>query len=350
MDNDMSRSVILGRTIKCITYEEAIEKGFQVIDVRSAAEFATGSIPDAVNIPIFDDLERSVVGTIYKQGGKEQAVEKGFAFVDKKMNSLLLDFAPYKHGRLAVLCARAGMRSLSIVNLLNQSGYDAYQIEGGYKKYRHSIIDILEGFQPRLIVVHGLTGSGKTRIINQLENSIDLEGLAQHKSSLFGGLGGEPSNQRNFESTLVQTISRLGREPYFIEGESRKIGRVFIPKPLAFAMKEALLVNVHCSLDKRIERIVEDYPIEGSHKQAQVTEILLSLKQKMGKAKVEKMCSLFKDGNLTELVRILLVEYYDKRYERSMTKYSYDLELSSENISMAAAQLTDFRSRATTNC
>ena len=146
------------------------------------------------------------------------------------------------------------MRSLSIVNLLVQSGYDAFQLEGGYKKYRHDILDCLQHFQPKLIVIHGLTGTGKTRILQKLESAIDLEDLAGHRSSLFGGLDREPSNQRTFETKLAHTIATLGEEPYFIEGESRKIGRVFIPQPLAIAMQEAVLVNVHCSLATRIRR------------------------------------------------------------------------------------------------
>ena len=192
-------------------------------------------------------------------------------------------------------------------------------------------------------MIHGLTGSGKTRLLQLLNPAIDLEELARHRSSLFGGLDREPSNQCTFESNLAQMIPRLGEEPYFIEGESRKIGRVFIPRPLAMAMKEAVLVNIHCSLETRIKRIIEDYPVTDDRMLVNIENILKSLKQNMGLSRVEKMCRLLRNGELTELVRILLLDYYDKRYEKSMREYQYALEISAENLSEAAAALTEFR-------
>ncbi len=344
MEKDLSRSAILGQTSRLLQLDEAVACGHQIIDVRSGAEFRSGTIPGAISVPLFDEDERSAIGTIYRHGGQEQAVAKGFDYVDKKLTELLGAFQPFQSKKIAVFCARGGMRSRSVVNLLVQSGYQAFQIEGGYKTYRQNVLDRLQHFQPKLIVIHGLTGTGKTRILQKLEPAIDLEDLAGHRSSLFGGLDREPSNQRTFESRLAQDIPLLGEEPYFIEGESRKIGRVFIPQPLAMAMQGAILVNVHCSLETRIRRIIEDYPVTDEKMQNQMEKILKSFKQKMGGSLVEKMCMLLRNGDLSELVRILLVEYYDKRYGKSMSDYQYQLEISSENIAEAAAQLTAFRS------
>ena len=343
MERDLSRSAILGKSSGPIQLDEAVANGHQIIDVRSAGEALAGTIPGAINVPLFDEDERSVIGTIYRHGGHEQAVGKGFEYVDKKLNELLAAFQPFKKKTITVFCARGGMRSLSVVNLLVQSGYKAFQLEGGYKEYRQNILACLQDFQPKLIVIHGLTGTGKTRILQKLEPAIDLEDLAGHRSSLFGGLDQEPSNQRTFESRLAQVIVSLEEEPYFIEGESRKIGRVFMPKPLAMAMQEAVRVNVHCSLETRIRRIVEDYPVATEERQNQIESILKSFKRKMGESQVEKMCLLLKNGNVHELVQILLVDYYDKRYGKSMSSYRYALELSSENIDEAAATLTEFR-------
>ncbi|EKD35927.1 MAG: hypothetical protein ACD_75C01720G0001 [uncultured bacterium] len=193
-------------------------------------------------------------------------------------------------------------------------------------------------------MIHGLTGTGKTRLLQLLDPAIDLEGLANHRSSLFGGLDREPSSQRTFESRLAQLIPTLGEdEPYFIEGESRKIGRVFMPKPLAMAMKQAVLVNIHCSLATRIERIIEDYPVTDARILANIETILKSLKQNMGESQVEEMCRLLRNGELRELVRILLLDYYDKRYGKSMREYRYALEISAENLTEAAAVVTEFR-------
>lgn len=343
MAEDFNRSEILGNSCPTITYDVALSQNNTIVDVRSATEYHEGTMPGAINVPLFDEDERSVIGTMYKHFGKEPAIRQGFSYVDEKLASLLQAFEPHRNRTISVFCARGGMRSRSIVNLLVRSGYSVQQIIGGYKEYRHSVLDFLDDYAPRLIVLHGLTGTGKTRIIQALENSIDLEELARHRSSLFGGLDREPSCQKTFESMLVHTANNLGQEPYFVEGESRKIGRVFIPKPFSIAMKEAVLVNINCSLEKRIERIVEDYPVEGAKKREEILAILLSLKQKMGTAKVEEMCDLFHSNKIHDLVRILLVDYYDKRYQRSMSKYSFDLEVSSESISEAAKELTDYR-------
>ncbi|MBU1566883.1 MAG: tRNA 2-selenouridine(34) synthase MnmH [Proteobacteria bacterium] len=340
------RSTILEKTDRVIDLDEALAIGHKIIDVRSAAEFLTGTIPGAINIPLFDEDERGVIGTIYRrggQGGHTKAVDQGFDFVEKKLAVLVASFQSFQGQPLAICCARGGMRSLSVVNLLTQAGFTACQLKGGYKKYRRNVLGRLEIFRPRLIVIHGLTGTGKTRILQRLQPAIDLEDLAGHRSSLFGGLDRLPSNQRTFESRLAEKITTLGEEPYFIEGESRKIGRVFIPKPLAQAMKHAVLVNIHCSLETRIARIIEDYPVADEEMQQQIESILRSLKQKMGVEQVEKMCGLLQEGKLPELVRILLLEYYDKRYGKSMSEYRFALDISAEDIDAAAARLEEFR-------
>ena len=337
------RSTILAKTVPVLDLQQALATGHCIIDVRSAAEYSDGTIPGAVNIPLFDDDERGAIGTLYRHGGHARAVEAGFLFVEKKLTELLSSFQPFCNRPLAICCARGGMRSLSIVNLLNQAGFTAAQLRGGYKAYRRDVLLRLEGFAPRLIVIHGLTGTGKTRILQKLSSAIDLEELAGHRSSLFGGLDRNPSNQRTFESRLAEKIATLGDEPYFIEGESRKIGRVFIPKPLAVAMKQAVLVNIHCRLETRVQRIIEDYPINDVGTLLQIEGILRSLKQKMGVEQVEKMCSLLHRGELPELVSILLLEYYDKRYGKSMSDYRFALDLSAEDIDEAAARLEEFR-------
>ena len=337
------RSSILEKTNRVIGLDEAQATGHRIIDVRSAGEFVTGTIPGAINIPLFDEDERGVIGTIYRHGGHAQAVDQGFEYVEKKLAALVDFFELFRDQPLAICCARGGMRSLSVVNLLARAGFTACQLKGGYKEYRRDVLERLESFQPRLIVIHGLTGTGKTRILQRLKRAIDLEDLAGHRSSLFGGLDRQPSNQRTFESRLAETIATLGEEPYFIEGESRKIGRVFIPKPLAQAMKRAVLVNIHCSLETRIARIIEDYPVTDGEILQQMDAILRSLKQKMGAELVERMCGLLREGKLPELVRILLVEYYDKRYGKSMSEYQFALDISAEDIDAAAARLEEFR-------
>lgn len=341
--DELSRESILKTSEKLISPQQAIAGKYQIIDVRSAPEFFDGTMPDAVNAPLFDESERSVIGTLYNHGGRSKAIDQGFSYARDKLESLLDSFTPYRQKKLAIFCARGGMRSRSVVNLLAMHGYEAVQVAGGYKAYRRMTLDVLDSFAPRLIVLHGLTGTGKTRILQKLENAIDLEELAGHRSSLFGGLGMETSTQKTFEAGLVHEISLLGKEPYFIEGESRKIGKVFIPKPLAGAMKRAVLVNITCSLETRIARIIQDYPVNDESRRREIAAILATLKSKLGGAKVQLMQELLYKGDLYELVRILLLEYYDKRYARSMRDYQFSLELSSEDINQTVRELNSFR-------
>jgi len=317
---DLDPGTVLAFPPRRLSFSDLQQGQWQVIDVRSAAEFSAGSVPGAVNIPLFDDEERGMIGTIYRQGGREQAVELGHSVAGAKLADLLAAFLPHRHRPLAVYCARGGMRSRAVVNLLIQAGFAAVQLEGGYKAYRNRTLDRLKDFRPQLIVIHGLTGTGKTRILQHLTPAIDLEELAGHRSSLFGALNLQPSSQQNFESRLVAVISGLGEEPLFIEGESRKIGRVFIPN-----------------------RLIEDYPVEDEVMLSQIEAILRSLKQKLGTVLVEEMCRLLHRRQLADLVKILLLEYYDRRYRRGMADYRYHLELSSENIPEAARRLSCFR-------
>lgn len=339
----MSRSAILSEPLKTLDFTEAITGSYRIIDVRSPREYQEGSLPGAVNIPIFDNEERSLVGTIYRQGGQDQAIDTGFNLVESRLTSVLDDFTPFAGERIALFCARGGMRSRSVVNLLTQHGYSAWQLTGGYKQYRQLLLDVVGSFSPRLIVLHGLTGTGKTRILQHLDHAIDLEDLAQHQSSLFGGLNRIPRSQKWFDSYLHQVICSVGSAPYFIEGESRQLGSIYLPAGLARSMKEGKLVLITASMETRVARILEDYPVHDEQTARQIEKILQSLRRKVGGAVADSLCALLHQNRLAELVQILLEEYYDKRYQNTLQAYRYHLTLSSEDIPGAAAELMSFR-------
>jgi tRNA 2-selenouridine synthase len=339
----LSRSEILSHPPATLSFEKALTGKYRIIDVRSPKEFLEGSLPGAVNLPIFDNDERILVGTIYRHGGQKEAIETGFDLVESRLSGLIEAFAAYRTERIALFCARGGMRSRSVVNLLLKHGFNVWQLEGGYKSYRQLLLHVFENFRPKCIVLHGHTGTGKTRILQRLNNMIDLEDLAQHQSSLFGGMNRQPRTQKDFDSHLHQVICSLGQEPYFIEGESRKLGGVYLPSGLFQAMKDGCLVLVRASMEKRVARIVEDYPVNDAATAQKVLTILKSLRSKLGNATVDKLCSLLGKGDYSGLVHILLTDYYDKRYDNCMKQYTYQLEISSEDIETAAGVLTDFR-------
>jgi tRNA 2-selenouridine synthase len=336
-------SSVLTNHFSTLTFEQAITGPYQIIDVRSPKEYLEGSLPGAVNIPVFDDEERHVVGLVYRNGGRDEAIETGFNLVEQRLTGLLAGFEEFRGENIAVFCARGGMRSRSVVNLLLQQGIAAWQLQGGYKEYRRCLLGMLSDFSPECIVLHGHTGTGKTRILQHLLNMIDLEDLAQHQSSLFGGLNRFPRTQKDFDSHLHKIITHLGEAPYFIEGESRKLGGIYLPAGLFRAMKEGHLVLITASIEKRVERIVEDYPVEDDATAERVLAVLRSLRSKLGTDVTEKLCSLLRRREFSELVYILLIEYYDKRYNNSFRKYQFEVEISSEDIRHAADELTGFR-------
>lgn len=345
MSNHPNIPDVLCEDIRKITLQESQQKQHILIDVRSEGEFIDGTIPGAISIPLFDNYERKVIGTIYKHGSQQSAIEKGVDFVQTKIPELMTHFDKFRNNCLTICCAKGGMRSRAIVNLLNQNGFNAYQLDGGYRKYRHIIIDQLAGFSGRLIVLHGLTGIGKTRIIERLPQdiTIDLEDNAQHRSSLFGGVNTQPRNQKQFESELALRISQLTDSPYFIEGESNKIGRVFMPRSISHSMKNGIMVKLTAPLDTRISRIIEDYPVDSENIRLQMKKIFKSLTKRLGHETVKQLCSYLDEDDLYSLVHILLTRYYDVRYANMYKKYNFALELSAENIDEAVENLLTFR-------
>tara|TARA_B100001996_G_scaffold372852_1_gene349686 strand:- start:982 stop:2109 length:1128 start_codon:yes stop_codon:yes gene_type:complete len=336
--------------LPALSVEKALAEDMLLLDVRTAEEFAKGSIPGARSFPLFDDLERAEIGTIYKQVGRDAAVVKGLEFFEPRLQQFLLSLSAIKSQQLVVYCARGGMRSASVVRLLEENGFRVSQMQGGYKYYRQFILQQLENPTPPLIVLHGQTGVGKTLILQKLPDHLDLEGLAQHRSSLFGAINKTPRTQKDFEALLVKKLSQLPEDLFlFVEGESRKVGQVFIPQSIANAMKSGILVLLKASLETRISRIVEEYNICDEQSIQQIDSILQSLKVALGKVKVEQLRLWLKQGEIENMVHMLLVDYYDPRYQHAMSGYDFELELSAEDLKQAAGELITFRNQMIVN-
>jgi len=327
-----------------VSVKEALYEENTLIDVRTAQEYEKGSIPDAFNYPLFDNLERAEIGVIYRKIGKNAAVVKGLEFFEPRIQQFLSSLTDLKSKRLVVFCARGGMRSASVVRLLQYQGFQAAQLQGGYKSYRSYVLRQLRKPVPPLIVLHGSTGVGKTLLLKKLPDHLDLEEFAGHRSSLFGAINKMPQTQKNFEALLAKKILELpNTRPVFIEGESRKVGKVFIPQSLAEAMKYGTLVLLQASFDTRIRRIVEEYKICDEQTFLQTDSILQSMQKVLGKKKAEQLRQWLRKGEFENIVHVLLEEYYDPRYQHAMRMNEYALKLSAEDLNSAAEKLVRFR-------
>ena len=299
--------------------EARVREDVTVVDVRSPGEFAKGAMAAAVNLPLFSDGERSEIGTLYKLLGKEKAIHRGMDLFGARLSDFVASFEPFRNGKLLVYCARGGMRSSAVTGLLSAFGFDARQLPGGYKGFRNHLLSVfVHGLPPRLIVIHGQTGTGKTRILNRLPNALDLEDCARHRSSVFGAINLEPRTQQQFDAHLLAALGRLDHEqPVWVEGESRKIGAVTMPETLRAAMREAPCVLVTGSLEVRVGRIVEEYAATDEATHRQWEEALRSLRSTLGKAKVEKLISMVGKNEFHPVVETLLVDYYDPKYQHA---------------------------------
>jgi len=298
--------------------KEFLEKArhVPVIDVRSPSEFSRGHIPGALSIPLFDDVERSDVGTLYHKAGREEAIKKGLEIVGPKMKSYVeWALKSAKDGELMVYCWRGGMRSESMAWLFETSGIKASVLENGYKGFRNFIHGSFERNQP-MIIIGGMTGSGKTELLRKISDAgfpvTDLESLANHKGSVFGSLGmpEQPSNEHFVNLLGMSWNSHDHSVPVFLEDESLNIGRDSIPKPLYEKMQRSYLFYVDMPLEARVERLF----IEYAHFPAgQLNELIGKISRRLGGTNASKARKAVEEGRLKDAIRIILV-YYDKAY------------------------------------
>lgn len=316
---------------KIIKYEE-VESNFTkdeyiLIDVRSPKEYDSGTIPEAINIPIFNNEERKIIGTAYKQENREKAKKIGIQIVSKKLPNLYEEISQVnkKHKNLIFFCARGGYRSSSIVSLLNSIGVNVIQLDGGYKEYRRYIKEmlpiIIKSIKP--IVLYGNTGTGKTEILKQLEkqgmNILDLEGAANHRGSTLGSVGlGEQTSQKMFESLIYEDLNNRKGNLVFIEGESRRIGKDVIPEYIFKKMKEGTHINIKAKLEYRIETIFEDYVQDTDY---ELIESLNHLRKNLGNNNIDFYINSIKENKYKKVIKELMLNYYDPLYENNTRNF-----------------------------
>jgi len=323
--------------VQTIFVKEALKQDAVFIDTRTPAEYEEDHLPHAINIPIFSNEERAIVGTIYQQVSQEQAIEQGVEIFSQKLPHFLKEISQYKDRQIIIYCWRGGMRSKTVTALLESLNYHVLQLEGGHKAYRTYIRERLTNFQlkPKLIVLWGLTCTGKTSLIKKLSPSINLEGLAQHRGSLYGALSLKPNSQKKFENLLLQQLEKLNEQPYlFVEGESRKIGDVQIPDFFYKAMKNGLHIHITRNIDLRTQKAVKEYlPAEIDLQQFQ--EITLRLPHIISNKRKQEICDLFHQNQLITGVKIILEEYYDQLYAHTLKQINFSFEINSDNEDLA---------------
>jgi tRNA 2-selenouridine synthase len=328
-----------------ITIKEALKtENCIFIDTRTPKEFAEDHLPKAINLPILSNDERALVGTLYKQVSQQKAIDTGVEMFTEKLPQFVKEIVKYKDKLIVVNCWRGGMRSKAVVALFSSLKYNVKQLQGGYKAYRNYVRETLYNYQlkPKLIVISGLTCTGKTAILNKIDSMVDLEGLAQHRGSMYGALGLQPHSQKRFESLLLRQLDKLQNEKYiFVEGESRRIGDLIIPEFFWKAMNKGVQVLVTRTMETRIKEGVKEY-CDTPEKVAQIREISTKLFKVISKKRKQEMVDLIDQNKLGQAWEILLKYYYDPLYEHSLKELNFELETSSEDVDEAVKELTKF--------
>lgn len=300
-----------------------------IIDARSESEFQLDHIPGAVNWPSLNDEERKRVGTIYVQDSPFEARKRGAALVAanvaRHIEMHVLDKP--KSWQPLVYCWRGGQRSGALALVLSQIGFRVQVIQGGYKAFRTAVLAALPALAQRLHyrVVCGPTGCGKTRLLHALADAgaqvLDLEALANHRSSVLGAIPGRPQpSQKHFETRLWDTMSRFDpSRPVFVESESRKVGNLAVPGELMQAMRTSPCLRLQLPDDERVALLLEDYALFVSDPSL-FRDRLEALVPLRGKAQVAAWQTMVQQGDFDTVVRELLARHYDPGYAASMAR------------------------------
>ncbi|MGI2293376.1 tRNA 2-selenouridine(34) synthase MnmH [Paenibacillus sp. GXUN7292] len=298
------------------------------IDVRSPSEFKLATIPGSINIPLFDDEERAEVGTIYKQVSVEAAKQRGLEIVSAKLPAFIKRFSEIP-GEKTVFCWRGGMRSKTSATVVSLMGIQASRLIGGYRSYRQWVVGQLEtmNYNPKAVVLQGNTGCGKTDILRRLKEKghavIDLEGMAGHRGSIFGGIGLEPNNQKMFEGLLVEELLATQNAAFFaVEAESKRVGKAVIPDFLMSKKETGIAIMIELPVQARVEQILKDY--EPWKNNEACLQAFQRIKSRIHTPIAHEIQSCLEAEKYAAAVEMMLVYYYDPKY--SFSQGQYELE------------------------
>lgn len=314
-----------------------------IIDVRSPAEFAQDHLPGAINLPVLDDQEHARVGTIYKQVSPFDARKIGAALVAANAARHIAGPLADRSGawRGLIYCWRGGQRSGSFASILSQIGWRVETVQGGYKSWRRLVVDHVQNgrISAPVVVLDGNTGSAKTAILAELSaqgvQTIDLEGLARHRGSLFGALGDQPG-QKAFEGALAVAIDALDpTQPVVLEAESSRIGNLNLPKAIWHAICDAPRIRLRIPVQVRARYCARDYAELAADRDGLISRIE-ALSPLHPKERIQTWAQLARRGQVEELALGLMHEHYDPRYERHRARHDAKPE-----VELCADELTD---------
>ena len=316
-----------------------------IIDARTPLEFQDDHLPGAINVPILTDAERVEIGTLYKQQGPQPARIRGLGLTCHRFPAIVATITEAAKGRpVLVYCWRGGLRSESIALLLEMTGYPVVKLAGGYKSFRNIVTSFFASVSlpVQLVVLHGMTGSGKTEFLQQLPSerytTIDLEGLARHRGSAFGSLGlGEQPPQKRFETLLWDAFRKAPADrPIVVEGESKRIGRINLPGDLYEVMAAGTKVWCTVSVATRVKRLSAEYARE-EYRQP-MAEALERIRKKLGGEQYTELQHKLAAWDIPGIAQDLIEQYYDKLYYR-VRKWEPEGTISLEEYAVAEKEL-----------
>ena len=323
-----------------------------LIDVRAPVEFNKGAFPYSINLPLLSDEERHLVGTEYKKFGNKEAIVLGHKLVSGKTKesriNAWLDFKK-TNPKALIYCFRGGQRSKISQEWMNEYSCDIVRIRGGYKAFRNYLMDELDNSPNnfKAVILGGRTGSGKTILLNKIKNSIDLEGIANHRGSAFGRKITAQPSQINFENNLAyELIQKLdkGFTHLLFEDEGKHVGNVYLPKNFANYLASSPLIVLETSFEERIEITFNEYILKAQKSYENVFDdsyftlwcidietAMAKIQKKLGDMRYKEVCNLFRNavntqntqGTLAdykEWISYLLREYYDPMYDYQLEK------------------------------
>lgn len=331
-----------------VPFSEELLDTHLVVDARTPLEYEEDHIPGALNVPLLTNEERVEIGTLYKQTGPLEARRRGLELSAHRFPAMVEEITAAAAGRpILVYCWRGGLRSKTLVSILDLTGLDAVQLAGGYKAFRKVVAASFEPFRPPapLVVLHGMTGIGKTTFLLRLaaagHSTVDLEGLACHRGSAFGGLGlSQTLSQKRFETLLWDAFRKLpaGR-PIIVEGESRRIGRMTLPGDMYEVMRESTKLWCQASVATRVARLIDEYGLPEYRDG--MAEALFRIRRKLGGEMYDEILGHLERWEMGPFMEGLIRDYYDKLYYKTR-EWREDAVISLEDFAGGERELEQF--------